>query len=76
MGCGNGQVNNDPCGICYKNLQIFVTDEMGNGNKKDIGRTTLDDSKLSSLDDWVDGTKLTKTENARAITDLKRKMIC
>lgn len=32
-----GQVNNDPCGMCNKDPQILVTDEMGNGNKKDIG---------------------------------------
>lgn len=74
MVCGDGQVNNDPCGMCYKDTQILVTDEMGNGNKKDVG--ILDDYRLSSLGDWVGGTKLIKTENARAITDLKRKMTC
>lgn len=70
-----GQVNNDPCSTCNKDPQILVTDEMGNGNKKDIG-ILAPYSKLSSLGDWVGGTKLTKIENSRAITDLKRKMTC
>lgn len=74
MGCGEGQVNNDLCSMCYKNPHILVTDEMEDGNKKDKG--ILDDSKLPSLGDWVDGTLLIKTENIRAIADLKRKTTC
>lgn len=46
---GVSQVNNDPCGMCYKDLQILVTDEMGNGNKKDRSWMT------PSFPAWVTG---------------------
>lgn len=40
--------------VLFKDPQILVTDIMEEGNKKDTG--ILDDSKLSNLGDWVDGT--------------------
>ena len=42
-----GKVSDNLCGMCCKNPQILVTDEMGNGNEK--GVRILDDSKLPML---------------------------
>lgn len=47
--------------MCYKNPQILVTDEMGNGNEKDV--RILDDSKLPMLGNLGDGASLTKTKD-------------
>lgn len=49
------------CGMCCMNTHLIVTDAIGDGNKKD---RDLDDSKLPSLGNSVDGMSLTKTENA------------
>ena len=45
---------------CCKNPQILVTNEMGNGNEKDV--RILDDSKLPMPGNLGDGTSLTKTK--------------
>lgn len=49
MGYGEGQISDNLCGMCCKNPQILVTNEMGYGNEKDI--RILDDSKLPMLAD-------------------------
>lgn len=55
------KVSGNLCGMCYKNPQILVTNEMGNGNEKDV--RILDDSKLPMLGNLGDGASLTKTKD-------------
>lgn len=55
------KVSDNLCGMCCKNPRILVTDEMGNGNEKDV--RILDDSKLPMLGNLGGGASLTKTEN-------------
>lgn len=50
MGYGEGQISDNLCGMCCKNPQILVTNEMGYGNEKDI--RILDDSMLADLGGW------------------------
>lgn len=54
------KVSDNLCGMCCKNPQILVTNEMGNGNEKDV--RILDDSKLPMPGNLGDGTSLTKTK--------------
>ena len=54
------KVSDNLCGMCCKNPQILVTNEMGNGNEKDV--RILDDSKLPMPGNLGDGTSLTKTQ--------------
>lgn len=49
------------CGMCCMNPNLMVTDAIEDGNKR---RRDLDDSKLPSLGDSVDGMSLIKIENA------------
>lgn len=49
------------CDMCCMNPHLMVTDAIGDSIKR---RRDLDDSKLPSLGDLVDGMSLTKIENA------------
>lgn len=71
---GQGEVNSYLCGVCWTSPHTLVTDDQGWGaNKQDIGLS--DHSKLPTLGTRVGGASLTKTEDERAVANLKRKMM-